>query len=471
MNTQSNLNNISQTINNKLIPAGTILPAFDIEGLSTGEYLVADYLDISSQQNCTANTHYIDIGSGNEIVIATSPKDAAALIQANKVFSRIIAPVTPDGLIALCQKLAMDMPSAKYILTGCRQWAKHASTARRILKCKSYYPPDAFDSWSSFEQAEGIKAVIGHLHKFDEEDAAVSCFTVTDEHIENIGEETFVFDNLIIQQHIVVICAEPNAGKTTICNWICSQISELYKVRYLNLDCSGADLKYYQQYAKNENFSFINFDITETSDKQFFESLDSCVDLSKTVYFIDTLKKFSDLMGKNSVKCFMSRLRTYCNRGATFVLLAHTNKHKSKEGKPIFEGVGDVKSDCDELIYLIPVKNNDDSITVSTLPDKTRGAIQSLSFVMNADRTVFMTDYVDVLSLHKQKIDAPVIQSIENAFASGKFIQQDIINYCKQQGFGKHKVSATLEHYARSEPPLWSRTKAANNNAWVYAKS
>ena len=42
-------------------------------------------------------------------------------------------------------------------------------------------------------------------------------------------------------------------------------------------------------------------------------------------------------------------------------------------GKPIYEGTGDLRSDVDELIYFIPEKHEDGSMTVSTDPDKTRG--------------------------------------------------------------------------------------------------
>jgi hypothetical protein len=75
-------------------------------------------------------------------------------------------------------------------------------------------------------------------------------------------------------------------------------------------------------------------------------------DLSKSVIVLDTLKKFGDMMNKSKSKLFNSLLRTLTTKGITVVCLAHTNKHDDKDGKPIFEGTGDLRNDFDELIKL-----------------------------------------------------------------------------------------------------------------------
>jgi hypothetical protein len=124
------------------------------------------------------------------------------------------------------------------------------------------------------------------------------------------------------------------------------------------------------------------------------------VDFSKDVIVLDTLKKFTDMMNKTRAKDFYSLVRTLTAKGMTVICLAHTNKYDDADGMPIFEGTGDTRNDCDELIYLIPVKNSDGTITVSTLADKTRAPIKDISFIITADREVQLLDeHIDTLAI------------------------------------------------------------------------
>lgn len=408
--------------------------------------------------------YYLDLGHGSEIIVASSYSDALAIHQYS-IGARTVAPLLTEDLIAVCARL-ID-PSYKYLILGSRDHTPLISAAKRQLNCKSAYPPLKYKSWEEFIAQDGIAAVTGYLTNSSRAENAIDSFVVKDKHVENIESESFIFDNLIINQHIVVLTAEPNAGKTTIMNWICSQISETCNVVYINSDCSGADLKRYQEYAENYGFRLVNFDITDTEDAKFFEALDACDNLENQVFVVDTLKKCVDLMGKSSVKNFMKMLRKLCVKGATFVLLAHTNKHKSKDGLPIFEGVGDVRSDCDELIYLIPQDQADGSKIVTTALDKTRGIFEPITFTISTDRAVSLIDYVDLVSENQHKADQPVISAINLALTAGMTIQQDIVDSCQSNGIGKRTATKALEHYSKGPTILWSRQKG-DHNAWLY---
>ena len=78
--------------------------------------------------------------------------------------------------------------------------------------------------------------------------------------------------------------------------------------------------------------------------------------------------------------------------------------------------MGDVKADVDELIYLVPKKNPDGSMIVSTRPEKVRGAFQPISFAIGSDRTVSQLGKHVNLQAEK-KLEARFAQDFEDVSA------------------------------------------------------
>ena len=70
------------------------------------------------------------------------------------------------------------------------------------------------------------------------------------------------------------------------------------------------------------------------------------------VIILDTLKKFTDLMQKQEATQFGIISRGFVSAGGTLICLAHTNKHKSADGKPIYGGTSDIKDDSD-CVFII----------------------------------------------------------------------------------------------------------------------
>jgi hypothetical protein len=156
-------------------------------------------------------------------------------------------------------------------------------------------------------------------------------------------------------------------------------------------------------------------------------------------------------------------------KGSSIVALAHTNKYNDSEGKPIYEGTGDLRSDFDELIYLIPEKHEDGSITVSTEPDKVRGKFSPISFEIDTLRNVTPTDYVDVMSKIAEQTqrdkDSPTIEIITEAIKAEHFTEAQIVEYCKAHHFGWRVVRGVLNRY---KGELWRMDYAFKNNAKQY---
>jgi hypothetical protein len=301
---------------------------------------------------------------------------------------------------------------------------------------------------------------------------------MTDEEANKISSPEWAYKNLIIKGHLIAIPAEPNGGKTTIFLHVSAELVKCgYKVFYINADVSGTDAKLMHEQAKDASIHLLVPDFKSSSMKKIVEDLEKFnsdeADFSGAVFIFDTLKKMTDVIQKKQAKELYTLLRSMTAKGATIVLLAHTNKYKNTDGTPIFEGTGDLRSDVDELIYLIPEKHADGSMTVSTSPDKVRGAFVPISFEISANRMVKqLGDYVDTAQLNKDKEqfekDASVIEVITEALLAGKPTQTDILKHCKEYSIGRRSCDPILKRYSQGLNMLWHRERAFQNNAWNY---
>ena len=258
-------------------------------------------------------------------------------------------------------------------------------------------------------------------------DELLSLFEVRREYVENLGKEQFLYPNLIIRQHIVTIIGMSGSGKTTFVYYEVARLLAKMglKVWYIDADSPASEHKRMKNFADTHGFRFLNPDVNVgTSVKKLLDMLKSLADkqsdLTDYVFFFDTLKKFADLMSKNSVKDFYVLARRLTKRGATIVLLGHANKYRDKSGNLIFEGVGDVKADGDDLIFLEAAPGVfDDGIDVTTVVDITRGAkvrgiFEPFSFNISNSREISFHDKViDVASPDERRV--PDLEILEAA--------------------------------------------------------
>lgn len=305
-------------------------------------------------------------------------------------------------------------------------------------------------------------------------------FTMTDDEIAELADPEWIYQNLIIAGHLIVIPAEPNAGKTTIMEWVCGQISDSYRVIYVNADISGVDAKIAHKKAKQGGYELLLPDMKSglSMDEvvgHLIEMNESATDLSDVVMVFDTLKKMVDVISKSKSRQLYKTLRSLTAKSMTVILLAHTNKHKSDDGKPVFEGTGDLRSDVDEMIYLIPLKHEDKSMTVTTDPDKVRGQFDPISFEISPDREVHQIDFVDVTKERQYEIqreaDAEDIEIIDRLLRTGSKNQTEIIKHCKDEEVSRRRVLTLLKRYSRGERAIWQRRDNPNaRNAAVYSR-
>jgi len=190
-------------------------------------------------------------------------------------------------------------------------------------------------------------------------------FIVDKAEAEKYEHPEWLFENLIIQGHVIVIPAPPNGGKTTIFLHIAGILAEQgIDVYYVNADVGQSDAKAMVEMAEARGFNLLLPDLKpglsmEDVVRHLIEMNESGGDFSGAVFVFDTLKKMVDVITKSRAKELYKLLRSLSAKGMTLILLAHTNKYNDANGRPIYEGTGDLRSDVDELIYFVPKKNDD----------------------------------------------------------------------------------------------------------------
>jgi len=305
-------------------------------------------------------------------------------------------------------------------------------------------------------------------------------FVVSEEEIRNLKRPEWIIPNLVIRGHMVIVVAEPNAGKTTIFAHLAGEMADLgYRVFYVNADISGSDAAEFLEASKKRGWTALLPDLKPGRSMQHVidhlaEMNEKGGDLSNVVFIFDTLKKMTDVINKKSVKNLLRLMRALTGKGMTIIPLGHTNKYGVADGKPIFEGTGDVRADCDELIYLIPKRHEDKSMTVSTLPDKKRGDFEPITFNISAERVVTRaSEHVDTEALRLEEIqwakDETVIQAITDALKAGRVKQTEIVEFCRSAaGIGRRSVEAVLNRYASGPRQQWTRQRGMQKNSIRY---
>jgi hypothetical protein len=339
-----------------------------------------------------------------------------------------------------------------------------------LFKCKSGCSAESIEA--------GIELILSGKRKAKPNMEWIGNFTLSEAEVDKLIDPDWIYKDLIIQGHLIAIPAAPGAGKTTIMMQVAAEIAKDYKVCYVNADIGSGDVKAMQTMADYHGFSLLLPDMkVGLSMDDVVKKLEAMnqidADYIDYVFIFDTLKKMADVINKTRAKELYKTLRGLTAKGMTIILLAHTNKYNDSDGHPIYEGCGDLRSDVDELIYLIPKKNPDGSMTVSTDPDKVRGKFEPITFEISADRIVTRSDYVDVQAIkqaeNQREQDESIIEAITEAIQAGHGKQAEITGYCKgKYHMGWRTINRVLDEYRFPPAPLWKRARAFQNNAWVY---
>jgi hypothetical protein len=275
--------------------------------------------------------------------------------------------------------------------------------------------------------------------------------TLTHDEINQFADPRWLVENLVIKGQLSAYPAPPNGGKTLLFMELARELAEDHTVVYINMDIAGSGSKRHWTQAKESGVEWVTPDLKNTNINHLMSSLYSAHvgDLKNTVIIIDTLKKLTDMIDKRKSKALYKNLRKLTSKGATVICLCHTNKYKDSDGNYIYEGTGDLRSDVDNLIYLEPFHEGSNLRTLSTRPDKTRGAFEPITFEFDDNRRMKVADeFIDANTMVQESADKEGIDEVNQALRAGCLKQAEIVDYVKEHhGRNAKRVRRILTSY------------------------
>jgi hypothetical protein len=315
-----------------------------------------------------------------------------------------------------------------------------------------------------------------------------------DEMKAKLKDDIFVLDKLAILGQFTLFYGKPSVGKTHITLLMLIQKiknKELNPkdVYYVNADDNYRGIITKLEIAEYFGFGLISPGFNDFSPPKFSDYINSLIKEDKAngkIIILDTVKKFTDLMSKQQSSQFAQTARSFVSVGGTIIGLAHVNKNRDANGKPIYAGTSDLVDDSD-AVYVIDTADTSLSLGRRTSifeNIKARGDnLPSAAFSFTDEKGI---PYHDILASikpiskeeelkatltakmnHTLAKNANVIEAIIEAINCGKNTTQDIIEYAsKNTGEATRKVSSILTTHTGQkfhEGHRWNYTRKEKN--------
>lgn len=310
--------------------------------------------------------------------------------------------------------------------------------------------------------------------------AALQRFAITDAQVQEMTDTRMVYGDMIALQHIAAWCSPANGGKTTIAKDAAGELAPDFTVLFFQEDAGAGDLPALHRHAKAHGYHLLNSTLANASPDDQIKVLRGFVkagsSLDGYVFFFDTLKKYTDLMSKGGTRAFFQLMRALTQLGATVVLLGHTNKNKGIDGKLVFEGVGDVRNDVDELLYIEATpKDPAGLVTLTVKPDKVRCAVRETTFQLDTKSMDLhrLNHVVDVEAINQaqrqQQEDHEIIALVQDALTGGGMNHTALLDrVVRDSKRSRTVVQRVVDRYLSNDPKdpraLWIETRLRANN-------
>ena len=186
---------------------------------------------------------------------------------------------------------------------------------------------------------------------------------------ERLAKERDVVPGMITTGTVTLVYAPSGAGKTV---WILGNLFQSIRnnlikgsdVIYFNEDDGAKGVLQKAKMGRKHGMTMIT--LSNSPDPMLRSAEDALRMLGQIreeghadgkIVVCDTLKKFAPVLNKGDMRDVLHVFREFAAAGGTVILLGHCNKHRSMDGRLIYEGVGDLKSDVDNMFGLDPVND------------------------------------------------------------------------------------------------------------------
>ena len=227
-------------------------------------------------------------------------------------------------------------------------------------------PPMA--SYEDYERYSGVNGHAQPISSLARLQAAATNHRIA-ELEERLANEREVISGMITTGTVTLVYAPSGAGKTV---WV---LGSLFKSIRNNL-IKGSDVIYFNeddgargvvQKAKMGQKHGMSMITLATSQDPGLRTTQDALGLlnmirlegqaNGKIVICDTLKKFAPVLNKGDMRDILHVFRQFAAAGGTIILLGHCNKHRSLDGRLIYEGVGDLKADVDNMFGLDPLND------------------------------------------------------------------------------------------------------------------
>ena len=371
--------------------------------------------------------------------------------------------------------------------------------AKSMRICRLQHLPDKGDVVDWLAQGNSIAELKRKIHeapiyKVETSLDKLRYMRITHDEISKLANAKEIIPGLVVSGHLMVFPAPANAGKTSLFMYLAGLMAQQgYEVFYINADLAASDAHMHQKTAEEKGWTLIipdarNGDSVEMVIGYLRDIATSYSDLSKIVIILDTLKKFTDIQNKQLAKEGFMLFRGLTTQNATVIALAHTNKYRDESKNLKFDGVGDVKTDVDELIYLESFRNESGRTLITSYPDKMRASLGQRSFSIQWDQELGpcieeLDELVDVKTMamrhERMEKDSHVVKAIHEALRKyGSLKASDLVKTTNQilvghYGAGRrtNDVSELIRLMASEPFSVISATRGPNNSTTYREKS
>jgi hypothetical protein len=306
-------------------------------------------------------------------------------------------------------------------------------------------------------------------------------------------EQVYLLDGIALVGQVTVIYAKPNTGKTLLLLSLLIDSVLKGRIKGSNIHYVNADDDYNGMLNKAELLTKHEINTVTPGYKGFEPKLltDYMRRMVETgnargqVIALDTLKKFTEVMDKKISSDFMRAVGEFISHGGSIILLAHTNKNRSAEGKVVAGGTSDISDDA-SCAYTLD-ETSDDGHTKQVLFEniKMRGnVVKTVAYSYDSSSQASWLDRFNSI----KKIDDGLINDAKKQrdIKNDKEKDQDIIeafirciNYGiitrtalidgvrEETGLGRGKVIAVLNKYtgtAIDRGNLWKVTRGLHGS-------
>lgn len=186
-----------------------------------------------------------------------------------------------------------------------------------------------------------------------------------------------------------------------------------------------------------------------------------------TLVIVDTVKKFVDLMNKRQTSQFTNACRQFVSAGGALVGLAHTNKRRGDDGKPIHAGTSDMLDDFDAGYMLDDLSSDPggDKIVEFTRLKSRGGGVESAAYSYAAEdglsyaerlasvRSVDANGLATAKRAEEQRSDQEIIASVVSCINAGVVTKMALRNAVAEDAkISRRAAMKVIERYTGDDP-------------------